>query len=829
MVEQALVYIYSAAPERRFVGCGALIEGGYVATCRHVWRMATGAQKAEPNGSLRVEVEFPWSREDGHAVRRPAELVDACEGRPGLSPDLVLLLPDEIPIAGVTVLQLAAHERFQVGQGYAIAGLIRDKQKQNAPRDAKIRGSIADHESADGRRQFTNSNQSAYWLEPGTSGSPVFVDGGQQLAGIVSLSELGVNEGESHLREAFVVAGTTIRAHVLRLAAAPVARTLHLSIAELQPALDALGAQDVPVNEIPGRLTEFIVAARARAAEQVPASNEGADIDAVIVAARAKLGELDAAGAQSVLRAKIAEIEEMHRQRLIPLLEEKAAVEELSYDHTAAKATLSQIVALDPDRVWTWIELGRLGETTGSLAEAATAFNAALAAARRKGSDRDEGVAHNEIGDVLVAQGNLPEALKSFRDSHDIFDRLAQADPGNAGWQRDLSVSYNKIGDVLVAQGNLAEALKSFRESHDIFNRLAQADPGNAGWQRDLSVSYNKIGDVLVAQGNLAEALTSFRDSHDIFDRLAKADPGNALWQRDLSVSYNKIGDGLVAQGNLPEALISFHDGLAIADRLAQADPGNAGWQRDLSVSYDRIGDVLVAQGNLAEALTSFRDGLAIRERLAQDDPGNAGWRRDLSVSYDRIGDVLVAQGNLPEALTSIRDGLAIRERLARADPGNAGWQHDLSVSYNKIGDVLVAQGNLAEALKSFRDSHDIFDGLARADPGNAGWQRDLSVSYDRIGDVLVAQGNLAKALKSIRDGLAIADRLAKADPGNAGWQFDLVVSHWRLAEHGDDAAGRFSFIVATLQKLKDENRLTVAQAAWLPEAEERLARLTKR
>jgi hypothetical protein len=42
------------------------------------------------------------------------------------------------------------------------------------------------------------------------------------------------------------------------------------------------------------------------------------------------------------------------------------------------------------------------------------------------------------------------------------FDRLAKSDPGNAGWQRDLSVSYEKIGDVLVAQGNLPEALKSY-------------------------------------------------------------------------------------------------------------------------------------------------------------------------------------------------------------------------------------------------------------------------------------------------------------------------------------------------------------------------------
>jgi tetratricopeptide (TPR) repeat protein len=139
--------------------------------------------------------------------------------------------------------------------------------------------------------------------------------------------------------------------------------------------------------------------------------------------------------------------------------------------------------------VWSWIELGRLHETTGPLGDAATAFRSALEAARRAGDERDESLALTEIGDVLVAQGHLPEALKSYRDGLAIRERLAQADPGNAGWQRDLSVSYNKIGDVLVAQGHLSGALKLFRDGLAIRERLAQADPGNAGWQRDLSVS----------------------------------------------------------------------------------------------------------------------------------------------------------------------------------------------------------------------------------------------------------------------------------------------------------------------------------------------------
>jgi hypothetical protein len=57
-------------------------------------------------------------------------------------------------------------------------------------------------------------------------------------------------------------------------------------------------------------------------------------------------------------------------------------------------------------------------------------------------------VSYNKIGDVLVAQGNLPEALKTYRDGLAIADRLAQADPGNAGWQRDLIVLCVKLAGI---------------------------------------------------------------------------------------------------------------------------------------------------------------------------------------------------------------------------------------------------------------------------------------------------------------------------------------------------------------------------------------------
>ena len=254
----------------------------------------------------------------------------------------------------------------------------------------------------------------------------------------------------------------------------------------LRPLFENLGMMGLTLDQMREKAPEVIKAILARANEKIEASKDGADIDKAIAASRAKLAGLDTAGAEAILDKKIAQEEAARRQRLIPLLAERAAVARLSYDYPSAKATLEELLRLDPNRVWSWIDLGDNWMTTGRSGEAAEAFEAAGEAARRTKNERDLSVFFIKIGGVQVAQGDPQGARKSYSDSLAIGERLAQSDPGNAGWQHDLSISYNKIGDVQQAQGDLKAALKSYSNSLAIRERLAQSDPGNAGWQRDL-------------------------------------------------------------------------------------------------------------------------------------------------------------------------------------------------------------------------------------------------------------------------------------------------------------------------------------------------------
>jgi tetratricopeptide (TPR) repeat protein len=169
---------------------------------------------------------------------------------------------------------------------------------------------------------------------------------------------------------------------------------------------------------------------------------------------------------------------------------------------------------LQYEKAWMLIQFARnyaiLGDTTKRQERAEDALKLLGGPAAENPNDPNYRIAlsaaQNELGNILLAQGNLAAALKLFQDSVAIAERLAKADPDNAAWQGDLAISLDKVGDVLTAQGNIAEAAKSYRNSGIIRDRLAAVDAGNAEWQRDLSVSDNKMGDVLLAQGNSAEA-----------------------------------------------------------------------------------------------------------------------------------------------------------------------------------------------------------------------------------------------------------------------------------------------------------------------------------
>jgi tetratricopeptide (TPR) repeat protein len=267
--------------------------------------------------------------------------------------------------------------------------------------------------------------------------------------------------------------------------------------APLRAVLDKLGETRVPLEEIPARLAaaaDELIRLRADLTRLRDDRPEFATLRARAAALIDK-GEFDAA--RAVLRegreAARALRKELSRSEA-EFLADEARVNKLQLDYDAALENFAEASRLDPDNCWIWIELGDLWILLGSLVKAEQAFRAALKAALVNEDERDLSVSHERIGDVQVEQGNLPAALSSYQASHAIRDRLAKADPGNAGWQRDLALSYGRIAMVVAGQGDGPGALSGYRQGREIIARLSMQSPDNVTLRNDLIWFDGQIG-----------------------------------------------------------------------------------------------------------------------------------------------------------------------------------------------------------------------------------------------------------------------------------------------------------------------------------------------
>ena len=86
-------------------------------------------------------------------------------------------------------------------------------------------------------------------------------------------------------------------------------------------------------------------------------------------------------------------------------------------------------------------------------------------------------MSHSKIGDVLRAQGNLPDALDAFKASLAIRERLIKADPGNGGWQRDLAIGHGRVAMILARQEADSDARAAFTKGRDIIVNLQKKCP----------------------------------------------------------------------------------------------------------------------------------------------------------------------------------------------------------------------------------------------------------------------------------------------------------------------------------------------------------------
>ncbi len=274
----------------------------------------------------------------------------------------------------------------------------------------------------------------------------------------------------------------------------------------------------------------------------------------------------------------------------------------------------------------------------------------------------DNCIAHNYLGNVLVGQGRVDEAIAHYREALRI-------DPAYVG-------AHSNLGNVLAGQGWADEAIAQYREA-------LQLDPTYA-------VAHNNLGNSLAGQGKADEAIAQYREA-------LRIDPTYVDAHFDL-------GNALFRQGRVEEALAEYREALRINPTYAAA--------------HYNLGLALFRRGKSEEAIAQYREALRINpsDADAHTDLGNALLQQgrtgeaieEMQKAIDIQPAVAVHQNNLAWILAtarqaSLRDApkaIQLAMKAVQISGGNnPAILRTLAVAYAGMGDFSNAVQTAQNAL----------------------------------------------------------------------------------------------------------------------------------
>jgi Flp pilus assembly protein TadD len=223
----------------------------------------------------------------------------------------------------------------------------------------------------------------------------------------------------------------------------------------------------------------------------------------------------------------------------------------------------------------------------------------------------DSWAAHNGLGNALLENGNVDEAITQFRDALKIDPNYVEA--------------YDNLGSALVKKGHITEAIEHFEKAIEL--------------QPAYSEAHYNLGNALLQKGRADDAISEFHEALKINPSYAEAhyNLGSALLDKgEIEGAMSEYRKAVTLKPDDAEAHMNLGDALL---QLGQVDDATAEYRKAISIrpnyadAYNNLGLVYAQQRQVDEAKAQF-------QKAIQLDPNLAEAHRNLGVAYFQEGQV---------------------------------------------------------------------------------------------------------------------------------------------------------------------------------------------
>jgi tetratricopeptide (TPR) repeat protein len=362
-------------------------------------------------------------------------------------------------------------------------------------------------------------------------------------------------------------------------------------------------------------------------------------------------------------------------------------------------------------------------------------------------------------------------------------------------------------------------------------------------------VSYEAAADLAEAGARTFPGIRDFRDqlasilgsTAVLMDKQDRTDDANAVRQRMLEITRQLVAadaegrrarmseaqqmvgaaSDLFKDNRRAEAVPMLRQALDVLKEIAEADPANLGAALTYDVSLMQAALDLNTAGLFTEAAAAGQALLELREAALAASPDDLEKKADLASPLSSIARALEGSSKLGEALLVRRRLIDLAEELAASDPDK---RLDLADSRDRIGTLLWWMSRRDEAVPHFARKAEVLEDLWRETPGDTDIGIELGQTYLNLGELRTLTGDGAGARVSFIRCLDISAQMQRSAPADPARLTDLAWAEARMAQLGDDPAGRWPQIEKLLEQAdridplgdREDELLTVARISQI-------------
>jgi len=367
-------------------------------------------------------------------------------------------------------------------------------------------------------------------------------------------------------------------------------------------------------------------------------------------------------------------------------------------------------------------EQGRHAEAVEMLREAIEFQSAAIAVNPQRTRYHDFLVNHYwNLAEVLEALGETAETMQARRDGVAAARELGRLVPDNAEYQRKLADALDRLAGSLQEVSQIDDALEALREALDLFDALAEQQPGDVELLEERVVGRLNLGRLLRRSARHDEAAAALAAAalaagSQLAQELIAARPGNPAMQEYAAAIDTLWGSSLRTLGRADEARAACLRARDMWRRLAEhADEvdeyGELAGQAEHELGHlfadaDEYGPAVEALARSVELLPgpdargavkcfswvrlecpdeTYRDvdwALREAEQGVQDEPDSADWQTLLGVA-------LYHQNRYAEAVAAL-------EHARSLAPPAGEWDDGFSLLYLAMGHARLGHAERA-------------------------------------------------------------------------------------------------------------------------------------